>query len=94
MMINYLFIIMYFVGLSVFCIMCKHFLMMLLSLEFIMMSLLLGLFFILKMYNYEMYFLMVFMIMVVSEGVLGLSILVSIIRTHGNDYYQSFNMLW
>lgn len=32
--------------------------------------------------------------MVVREGVLGLSILVSIIRTHGNDYFQRFNILW
>nr|AML25933.1 NADH dehydrogenase subunit 4L [Staphylinidae sp. BMNH 1274219] len=91
---NLLFIMMYFIGLIVFCMMCKHFLMMLLSLEFIMMSLLLGLFFMLMNFNYEMYFLMIFMIMVVSEGVLGLSILVSIIRTHGNDYFYSLNMLW
>nr|YP_010987568.1 NADH dehydrogenase subunit 4L [Anotylus hirtulus]WON65974.1 NADH dehydrogenase subunit 4L [Anotylus hirtulus] len=89
-----IFIIMYFAGLIVFCIMCNHFLMMLLSLEFVMMSLFLGLFFMLLKFNYELYFLMIFMIMVVSEGVLGLSILVSIIRTHGNDYLQSFNMLW
>nr|ALO76943.1 NADH deshydrogenase subunit 4L [Oxytelus sp. OXY01] len=89
-----IFILMYFVGLISFCVMCKHFLMMLLSLEFVMMSLLLGLFFVLLMYNYELYFLMIFMIMVVSEGVLGLSVLVSIIRTHSNDYFQSFNMLW
>nr|YP_010987646.1 NADH dehydrogenase subunit 4L [Oxytelus piceus]WON66065.1 NADH dehydrogenase subunit 4L [Oxytelus piceus] len=91
---KYIFIIMYIVGLVMFCMVCKHFLMMLLSLEFIMMSLFLGLFFMLIMFDYELYFLMVFMIMVVSEGVLGLAILVSIIRTHGNDYFQSFNMLW
>nr|YP_010981972.1 NADH dehydrogenase subunit 4L [Anotylus gibbulus]UZA61062.1 NADH dehydrogenase subunit 4L [Anotylus gibbulus] len=94
MLIKFIFLVMYLIGLVVFCMMCKHFLMMLLSLEFIMMSLLLGLFFMLLNFNYEMYFLMIFMIMVVSEGVLGLSILVSIIRTHGNDYFQSFNMLW
>nr|YP_010987633.1 NADH dehydrogenase subunit 4L [Oxytelus finitimus]WON66052.1 NADH dehydrogenase subunit 4L [Oxytelus finitimus] len=94
MFIKYIFIVMYIVGLIMFCLVCQHFLMMLLSLEFIMMSLMLGLFLMLIMFDYEMYFLMVFMIMVVSEGVLGLSILVSIIRTHGNDYFQSFNMLW
>nr|YP_010987620.1 NADH dehydrogenase subunit 4L [Oxytelus varipennis]WON66039.1 NADH dehydrogenase subunit 4L [Oxytelus varipennis] len=94
MFIKYIFVIMYIIGLIMFCMVCKHFLMMLLSLEFIMMSLFLGLFFMLIMFDYELYFLMVFMIMVVSEGVLGLSILVSIIRTHGNDYFQSFNMLW
>ena len=62
--------------------------------EFIIISLFLGLFFILSMFDYEFYFLIVFMIIVVGEGVLGLSILVSIIRTHGNDYFQRFNILW
>ena len=85
---------MYIVGLIVFCIICKHFLIMLLRLEFIIMSLLLGLFFILIYYNYEMYFLIIFIILVVREGVLGLSVLVSIIRTHGNDYFRRFNILW
>nr|YP_010987685.1 NADH dehydrogenase subunit 4L [Platystethus arenarius]WON66117.1 NADH dehydrogenase subunit 4L [Platystethus arenarius] len=93
-MFIYLFIFMYFVGLITFCLVSKHFLMMLLSLEFVMMSLLLGLFLMLLSFNYEIYFIMIFMIMVVSEGVLGLSILVSIIRVYGNDYFQSFNMLW
>ena len=72
---------------------CKHFLIILLRLEFIIISLFLGLFFILIIFDYELYFLIVFIIIVVSEGVLGLSILVSIIRTHGNDYFQRFNIL-
>nr|YP_010987594.1 NADH dehydrogenase subunit 4L [Ochthephilus sericinus]WON66013.1 NADH dehydrogenase subunit 4L [Ochthephilus sericinus] len=89
-----LFSMMYFSGLLVFCMKRKHFLLMLLALEFIVMSLYLGLFLYLSMFNYEFYFLMVFLTMSVCEGVLGLSILVSLSRSHGNDYYQTFNMLW
>lgn len=92
--IKYIFVIIYIVGLIIFCIVCKHFLIILLRLEFIIISLFLGLFFILTIFDYELYFLIVFIIIVVSEGVLGLAILVSIIRTHGNDYFQRFNILW
>lgn len=41
----------------------------------------------------EMYFLMVFLVFIVCEGSLGLSILVLIIRVHGNNLFQSFNSL-
>uniref|UniRef100_A0AAU7YTQ8 NADH-ubiquinone oxidoreductase chain 4L n=1 Tax=Cheilosia bombiformis TaxID=3103807 RepID=A0AAU7YTQ8_9MUSC len=71
----------------------KHLLSMLLSLEYIVLSLFYLLFIYLNMLNYESYFSMVFMTFSVCEGVLGLSILVSMIRTYGNDYFQSFNIL-
>nr|YP_009941985.1 NADH dehydrogenase subunit 4L [Syrphus vitripennis]QOC71056.1 NADH dehydrogenase subunit 4L [Syrphus vitripennis]WCJ53300.1 NADH dehydrogenase subunit 4L [Syrphus vitripennis] len=71
----------------------KHLLSMLLSLEYIVLSLFYLLFIYLNMLNYESYFSMVFMTFSVCEGVLGLSILVSMIRMYGNDYFQSFNIL-
>nr|YP_009491530.1 NADH dehydrogenase subunit 4L [Musca sorbens]AWI48594.1 NADH dehydrogenase subunit 4L [Musca sorbens]QAB45354.1 NADH dehydrogenase subunit 4L [Musca sorbens] len=71
----------------------KHLLSMLLSLEYIVLSLFLLLFVYLNMYNYENFFSMMFLTFSVCEGALGLSILVSMIRTHGNDYFQSFNIL-
>uniref|UniRef100_A0AAU7YTR7 NADH-ubiquinone oxidoreductase chain 4L n=1 Tax=Cheilosia ochreipila TaxID=3103808 RepID=A0AAU7YTR7_9MUSC len=71
----------------------KHLLSMLLSLEYIILSLFYLMFIYLNMFNYENYFSMVFMTFSVCEGVLGLSILVSMIRTYGNDYFQSFNIL-
>nr|WKU84205.1 NADH dehydrogenase subunit 4L [Talahua fervida] len=71
----------------------KHLLSMLLSLEYIVLSLFYLLFIYLNMMNYENYFSMVFMTFSVCEGVLGLSILVSMIRMYGNDYFQSFNIL-
>nr|AMH85613.1 NADH dehydrogenase subunit 4L [Pseudogriphoneura sp. ACMJ-2016] len=71
----------------------KHLLSMLLSLEYIVLSLFLLLFIYLNLYNFENFFSMMFLTFSVCEGALGLSILVSMIRTHGNDYFQSFNIL-
>nr|DAZ87543.1 TPA_asm: NADH dehydrogenase subunit 4L [Trichosia splendens] len=72
----------------------KHLLITLLSLEFIVLTLFMFLFIFFSMNNAsEMYFLMVFLVFSVCEGALGLSILVSMIRTHGNNYFQSFNSL-
>nr|AMK38964.1 NADH dehydrogenase subunit 4L [Morellia lopesae] len=71
----------------------KHLLSMLLSLEYIVLSLFLMLFIYLNLFNYEFFFSMMFLTFSVCEGALGLSILVSMIRTHGNDYFQSFNVL-
>nr|ALO70904.1 NADH deshydrogenase subunit 4L [Scaphisoma boleti] len=85
---------MFFMGLVTFCMKRKHFLLMLMSLELIVLSLYLNLLIYLSFFNYEFYFSMLFLVMSVCESVLGLSILVSLIRTHGNDYFQSFNILW
>nr|YP_009310614.1 NADH dehydrogenase subunit 4L [Euthrix laeta]AOT80825.1 NADH dehydrogenase subunit 4L [Euthrix laeta] len=87
------FLFMYIIGNLIFVSKHKHLLIVLLSLEFIVLSIF---FFILLMLNFienDMYMLMVFLVFSVCEGSLGLSILVSMIRTHGNDYFQSFNLL-
>jgi NADH-ubiquinone oxidoreductase chain 4L len=86
-------ILIYFVGLLVFCFKCKHLLLILLSLEFIVLSLYFGLYICLIFYGYEYYFSMIFLTIRVCEGALGLSILVSMIRSYGNDYFQSFRIL-
>nr|AXS65687.1 NADH dehydrogenase subunit 4L [Staphylinoidea sp. 11 KM-2017] len=84
----------YSLGLISFCLNRKHFLLMLLSLEFIVIILYLGMMVFLSLNNLNLYLSLIYMIMSVCEGVLGLSILVSMIRSHGNDYFQSFNILW
>nr|YP_010305216.1 NADH dehydrogenase subunit 4L [Philonthus spinipes]ULT46833.1 NADH dehydrogenase subunit 4L [Philonthus spinipes] len=95
MVIFYLFsIYMYMMGLVSFCLKRKHFLLMLLSLEFIILSLYFMLITYLSLFSFEYYFSMIFLSMSVCEGALGLSLLVSMIRTHGNDYFQTFNVLW
>nr|YP_010417540.1 NADH dehydrogenase subunit 4L [Junonia cytora]YP_010417657.1 NADH dehydrogenase subunit 4L [Protogoniomorpha temora]USF17608.1 NADH dehydrogenase subunit 4L [Junonia cytora]USF17777.1 NADH dehydrogenase subunit 4L [Protogoniomorpha temora] len=71
----------------------KHLLIVLLSLEFMVLSIFFFLMMYLMMLNYNMYMLMVFLVFSVCEGALGLSILVSMIRTHGNDYFQSYNLI-
>nr|QHD47870.1 NADH dehydrogenase subunit 4L [Peltoperlopsis cebuano] len=89
-------------SLSMFLFMCggwvfvskrKHLLLTLLSLEFIVLSLFLVLFVYLNGGMYELFFSMVFLTFSVCEGALGLSILVSMIRSHGNDYFQTFSIL-
>nr|YP_009093775.1 NADH dehydrogenase subunit 4L [Ulomoides dermestoides]AIS67607.1 NADH dehydrogenase subunit 4L [Ulomoides dermestoides] len=85
---------MFLIGLLVFSMKRKHLLLMLLSLEFIVLSIYLELFLYLSFLGSDYFFSMVFLTFSVCEGVLGLSVLVSLIRTHGNDYFQSFNILW
>nr|YP_010327125.1 NADH dehydrogenase subunit 4L [Agrotis munda]UNP54387.1 NADH dehydrogenase subunit 4L [Agrotis munda] len=88
-----IFIMMFILGNLIFISKHKHLLIILLSLEFIVLSLFFFLLIYLSSIDYDMYMLMVFLVFSVCEGALGLSILVSMIRTHGNDYFQSFNLL-
>nr|YP_010528880.1 NADH dehydrogenase subunit 4L [Scopula subpunctaria]UXW89752.1 NADH dehydrogenase subunit 4L [Scopula subpunctaria] len=96
MMVKYMYIIiifMFIVGNLIFVSKYKHLLIILLSLEFMVLSLFFFFLMYLLLLNYEIYMLMVFLVFSVCEGALGLSILVSLIRTHGNDYFKSFNLL-
>nr|YP_010164581.1 NADH dehydrogenase subunit 4L [Epeorus dayongensis]QRM91370.1 NADH dehydrogenase subunit 4L [Epeorus dayongensis]UUJ36910.1 NADH dehydrogenase subunit 4L [Epeorus dayongensis] len=86
-------IVLVFMGVGGFISNRKHLLATLLSLEFIVLSLYALLFVYLMNLGCELYFTMVFLTFAVCEGALGLSILVSMIRTHGNDYFQSFSIL-
>nr|QIV24675.1 NADH dehydrogenase subunit 4L [Cacodacnus planicollis] len=94
MLILFTGIIMFFSGLIVFSSKRKHLLLMLLSLEYIVLSLYLNIFFYLSGLSYDYFFSMIFITMSVCEGALGLSILVSMIRTYGNDYILTFSSLW
>nr|YP_009485360.1 NADH dehydrogenase subunit 4L [Theretra japonica]AVR43445.1 NADH dehydrogenase subunit 4L [Theretra japonica]UMR55036.1 NADH dehydrogenase subunit 4L [Theretra japonica] len=87
------FIMMFFIGNLIFVSKNKHLLIVLLSLEFIVLSIFFFLLVFMMMIDYDMYMLMVFLVFSVCEGSLGLSILVSMIRTHGNDYFQSYNLI-
>nr|AVN68135.1 NADH dehydrogenase subunit 4L [Protagonista lugubris] len=84
---------MFFCGIWVFSSNRKHLLVTLLSLEFIVLVLFLLLYMYLSGFNYELFFSMTFLTFSVCEGALGLSILVSMIRSYGNDYFQSYIML-
>ena len=72
----------------------KHLLIILISLEFIIVGLFLLIIVFFRVFNYEYYFRILFLSVRVCERVLGLSIMVRLIRVYGNDYFQSFNILW
>lgn len=92
--IFYLFVGVIFIsGLSVFCSIRKHLLLTLLSLEFLVLILFLSFFSFLRSFGHENYFGLIFLTFSVCEGALGLSILVSIIRSHGNDNISSLSAL-
>nr|YP_009355898.1 NADH dehydrogenase subunit 4L [Papilio dardanus]APC61738.1 NADH dehydrogenase subunit 4L [Papilio dardanus] len=95
MVLNMWFIVllMFILGNMIFISKHKHLLIVLLSLEFIILSIFFMMILFLGYLEYNMYMLMIFLLFSVCEGALGLSILVSMIRTHGNDYFQSFSML-
>ena len=84
---------MFFIGVFSFVLSRKHLLSSLLSLEFIVLSLFFLLVLFLLKFDLVLYFCIFFLVFRVCEGALGISILVSIIRTHGNDYFNSFSIL-
>nr|CDL72694.1 NADH dehydrogenase subunit 4L [Cherax sp. HG-2014b] len=71
----------------------KHLLNVLLGLEFIMLNVFGVMSVCMASVGLEKMFVMFFLVMVACEGALGLSLLVSIVRSHGNDYFSSFSVL-
>nr|AFU50259.1 NADH dehydrogenase subunit 4L [Spilopyra sumptuosa]QUB07185.1 NADH dehydrogenase subunit 4L [Spilopyra sumptuosa] len=94
MMLYFMSIMFFLTGLMVFTFKRSNLLLMLLSLEFIVVSLYWNIYLNLMMMQCEFYFSMIFLSMSVCEGVLGLSVLVSMIRGFGNDQMLSFTLLW
>nr|YP_011010442.1 NADH dehydrogenase subunit 4L [Halovelia malaya]WPW47057.1 NADH dehydrogenase subunit 4L [Halovelia malaya] len=76
---------MFIFGLLMFCSLRKHLLLTLLSLEYLVVILFFSFFVFLYNYLSENNFMILFLTFSVCEGVLGLSILVSMIRSFGND---------
>ncbi len=77
-------------GMLVFSSKRKHLLATLLSLEFIVLGVFIYFFGVLsgRIYFYSL----VYLTFTACEGALGLTILVRISRTHGGDYFRSFNL--
>ena len=72
-------------GIVTLCLNRKHVIIRLLRLELIVLSLFCCLSFILSIIIRDLYILLVFLVFRVCEGVIGLSCLIIIIRSHGND---------
>nr|WES13243.1 NADH dehydrogenase subunit 4L [Fenusa (Kaliofenusa) sp. 1 GYN-2022b] len=91
-LINFLYLI-FFLGLLSLSINRFYLLMVLLSLEFIVLIIYFQLIIYLNFFEVELYFSMFFLVFSVCEGVLGLSVLIKMIRVHGNDYFQVLSIL-
>nr|AYN73194.1 NADH dehydrogenase subunit 4L [Euryphymus sp. OR314] len=85
-------LLIYFAGVYVFSSKRKHLLMVLLSLEYIVLSLFMLIIVFLIEVDYDYFFPVVFLVFSVCEGALGLSIQVSMIRSHDNDFFNSFGL--
>nr|YP_010478355.1 NADH dehydrogenase subunit 4L [Nesophrosyne sp. 242 GMB-2012]UVI59799.1 NADH dehydrogenase subunit 4L [Nesophrosyne sp. 242 GMB-2012] len=86
-----LFMYMYIMSIFSLLLVRKHIFLCLLSLEYVVLSLLMmyGYYYI---YTSSFYMLIIMMVFFVCEGVLGLSVLVSLIRCHGNDFVMTLSM--
>lgn len=89
----FIYLIMLIVGNLIFSLNRKHLLRVLLRLEFLVLTLFFILINYLNLINNEYFFLIIFLVFAVCEGVLGLSLIVRIIRIYGNDYFFNFNLL-
>lgn len=67
--------------------------MILLSLEFLRMTLYFGIYLYLWDYLMEKYLLIYYLCFCVCEGALGLSLLVVMARSFGNDYFQNLRFM-
>nr|YP_009679864.1 NADH dehydrogenase subunit 4L [Octopus mimus]QDH12192.1 NADH dehydrogenase subunit 4L [Octopus mimus] len=83
---------MYMCGLFVLLFQWKHILNILLGFEVLTLSVFSMFFFSLGMVSLNLYLVIVVIVFGVCEATLGLSLLVSFIRLHGNDYVLSLSV--
>jgi NADH:ubiquinone oxidoreductase subunit K len=81
-------------GVFIFSSLHKHLLITLLALEYIILNIFLLLVLRLKWEFINSFYLLVFLIFIVVEGSVGLSVLVRIIRRHGSDIIKSLRVVW
>ena len=82
-----------FCGLLAFVRKRKHLLNSLLRLEFIIINIFWLLINVFVYLGGDSYFLLLFLALAACEGALGLALLVSVVRRHGNDNFRRLNML-
>nr|QZP40988.1 NADH dehydrogenase subunit 4L [Geoscapheus dilatatus] len=92
MMVFMYILVCFFCGIWVFSSNRKHLLTTLLSLEFIVLILYMILFNYLNLFNFELFFVVIFLTFSACEGVLGLSLLVSMTPNYGNDFFNTYSM--
>nr|AOY39548.1 NADH dehydrogenase subunit 4L [Scolytinae sp. BMNH 1040075] len=88
------FVVLFFSGLVSYIMSNKHFLLMLISLEVMVLSVYMLLFLYFVQFESEWFVNMIYLSLSVCEGALGLTLLVVLIRTHGMDMVTMFDNLW
>jgi NADH-ubiquinone oxidoreductase chain 4L len=89
LILNSIIIIATLLGVIAFARLRNHAVATLLRLEFASLSLYLFLFYLLRFAGAEIYSALIYLTLAACEGALGLSILVILIKHHGNDYFKS-----
>lgn len=80
-------------GLFGFVLAYKHLLNVLLRLEFVIVNLFWFISVVISSLGGDLYFTLYFLTLAACEGALGLGLLISIVRRHGNDNFRGFNVL-
>nr|QFX74502.1 NADH dehydrogenase subunit 4L [Isotomurus maculatus] len=90
----FVFVMLFFVfsGLWIFCSKREHLLSVLMSLEFMVLSVFILFYVVLG--GASLYYSLIYLTFSACEGALGLSILVVMSRTHGGDYFKSFGLTY
>nr|WAP91509.1 NADH dehydrogenase subunit 4L [Grimpoteuthis sp.] len=83
---------MYMMGVMILLMQWKHVLNVMLSLEIMMLGMLMSFIFTWGVMSLDYFLIMVLVVFSVCEASLGLSLLVSMIRCHGNDYVKMLNL--
>lgn len=71
----------------------KHLINILISLEYIVLSVFLLIIIVTFIIGLETYLRLIFLVASVCEGRLGVGIIVGMVRSHGSDYISSFRVL-
>lgn len=82
----------FFCGILSFCLNYQYLLINLIRLEFIILRLFLLSYMYMVIVKYELIFSIIFIRFIVGEGVLGLSLIIALVRSIGNNYFQSINL--
>nr|YP_010235791.1 NADH dehydrogenase subunit 4L [Bambusicaliscelis flavus]QTD82409.1 NADH dehydrogenase subunit 4L [Bambusicaliscelis flavus] len=85
-------LVMFFFGMVSLVLVRNFFLLSLLSLEFLMISLFYFCYYYFSFYVFDFYFLIIFLVMSVCDGVLGLSLIVYLVRKGSFDYLMSLTL--
>nr|YP_009459968.1 NADH dehydrogenase subunit 4L [Eochionelasmus ohtai]AUT77223.1 NADH dehydrogenase subunit 4L [Eochionelasmus ohtai] len=95
-MSNFFFIMpvfMFFIGFWVYISKRKHLMNMLISLEYVVLSIFLMITLISFTMGLETYLSLIFLVASVCEGSLGIGIMVNMVRSHGSDHMSGFSVL-